>query len=797
MRVQRRLGSLVLALVALGGCTNKEPPPPDADEAVEATEPAPVELDLWAGVPALEPELVDTVGVLEPRPGPLSPPTVRETIELPLAPLTEEPVVPPPIDPAPLTVERHGPTGPQGLVDAIRLTFDQPMVPLADVAALRAKPIPLILEPAVAGEVKWLGTRTLAFMPEAGRMPFSTETTITVPAGVTSTWGTSLAEELSWTITTPTLALESSVPWDRDSQVELSPTITLEFNPAIETTALVAAMTLAGGRDRLGLKLAPLPKDPPPVSEPEWKAARRVQVVPERALRPDTRYTLKVPGGVFGEGPLASKPITLSFSTYQPLSLSKRGCPDTCWANEGITLIASNQLSDPDVAGKVHVEPEPPGLSVTSGWSGIQLTGDFEGRTRYRVTVDAGLQDVFGQTLARKFSTVVTLGPPYPQVSPMRPIDGPAVIEKAAPTKDLELLVAGVGELQLQARSMPVDELPTFLNAWAWGDERTWPTGLPAATYTERITTAEAMRHGTRMKLDLGPALSGGEHLWINVRSNPVKLYGWTQRYGTHMMVEVTDLGVATAIDRDSGLVMVSRLSTGEPVVGATVRLLEAGDADAKWKGSTDAQGLAHIDEGARDANLLVVEHEGDSALLRIDRSDLRGRWRSYRSSPAKDTPRAFFYSDRTPYKPGDTAHVSGILRLETRGPKGGVEPWRSDFTAEYVVTNPRGVEVAKGTTKVGALGTFSIDVPTKEEHGTGDFQLVLTVGSLLGSEQRFFHSFPVETYRAPELTVAVERTDSEPLVFGDELVAEIRGEYLYGAPLVGGEVSWVLRRAG
>ncbi|MEX1365527.1 MAG: alpha-2-macroglobulin family protein, partial [Nannocystaceae bacterium] len=38
--------------------------------------------------------------------------------------------------------------------------------------------------------------------------------------------------------------------------------------------------------------------------------------------------------------------------------------------------------------------------------------------------------------------------------------------------------------------------------------------------------------------------------------------------------------------------------------------------------------------------------------------------------------------------------------------------------------------------------------------------------------------------------------TDSEPLVFGDELVAEFRGEYLYGAPLVGGAVSWVLRRS-
>ncbi|MCA9706095.1 MAG: hypothetical protein KDK70_09630, partial [Myxococcales bacterium] len=86
--------------------------------------------------------------------------------------------------------------------------------------------------------------------------------------------------------------------------------------------------------------------------------------------------------------------------------------------------------------------------------------------------------------------------------------------------------------------------------------------------------------------------------------------------------------------------------------------------------------------------------------------------------------------------------------------------------------------------------------IPTKEEHGTGNFQFVLTVGSLFGSDQSFYHAFPVETYRAPEFTVAVERPSSTPLVFGDRLVAEIHGEYLHGAPLVGGEVQYVLRRA-
>ncbi|MCB9713477.1 MAG: Ig-like domain-containing protein [Myxococcales bacterium] len=796
MRVQRRLRPLLPLLLAFAfGCTKKEEEEaPPASESRESAEPSVPALDLWAGVPPIETEPSDAVGVLEPRPGPAKPPSVHETIERPLAPIEDGMPEAPPPDPPPLTVERHGPTGAQGLVDAIRLSFDQPMVPLADVSALKAKPIPLGIDPVVPGEVQWLGTRTLAFVPEAGRLPYSTDYTITVPAGVSSTWGVPLAEDFRWTISTPTLELESSTPWDRAEQIELTPTIDLRFNQAIERTALVAAMSLGGGGDRVGLELAPPPKDPPATAEPEWKAARHLQVRPERALRPNTRYTLTIPAGVYGEGPRRSKAITLRFTTYPPLTVAKAKCWGTCWADDGISLTTSTELSDPDLKAKVHVDPEPAGLTVDASWGSIHLGGDFEGRTRYRVKVDAGLRDVHGQTLARDFSTTVTLGPPRPAVSLTRGMDSPVVIEKAA-SKDLELLVAGVTQLELQARSMPVDELPTFLDAWVYGDDREWPEAHAGPTHTRRLATPEAMRHPTRIKLDLGPAVAKpGEHLWINLRSNEVKVYGWRQRYGTHMAVEITDLGAAIALDEDSGLVMISRLSTGEPVEGARVRLADRNLSRVVWSDTTDAEGLARFE--ATDAALLLVEHEGDSALLRLDRNDLQGNWRGYGYDTASDSPRAFIYTDRTPYKPGDTVHLAGILRLETRGPKGGVTTWRSDFTAEYQVHSPRGEEVAKGTVKVGPFGTFSVDIPTKEEQGTGDFQFQLTVGSLFGSDRHFYHSFPVETYRAPEFTVAVERPSSEPLVFGDELVAEVHGEYLHGAPLVGGQVEWVLRRS-
>jgi hypothetical protein len=651
MRARRLRWTLRLALATAVGlsCTKKEEdqaPPSEAEGGSEPADPAVPALDLWAGVPPLEAQADDIATTLVPRPGLMKPPTAHETIEEPLrAPEGTKGEPPVPVTPGPLEVERNGPTGAQTLVDAVRLTFNQPMVPLADVAALKAAPIPFTIEPAVPGEVDWLGTRTLAFVPEAGRMPFSTEYTVTVPAGVVSTWGKALEKDFRWTFSTPTLALESSSPWSGSDQVELEPTISLEFNQPIERTALVAAITLSGKGDRLGVKLAPVPTPaagatPAATStEPEWKTARRIQVVPERALRPNTRYTLSIPAGAYGEGPVKSSPVSLFFSTYPPLTVKKSPCYGPCWANYGIALETSTQLSDPDAATKVHVSPEPANLSVSASWMSIQLSGDFEGGTRYTVTVDAGLKDAHGQALAREFKTSVKLGPPYPSVSLATAVSDPVVIERAA-TKEIPLLVAGVKTLELHARALGVGEVPGFLDAYPTGEHRDWPAYKDPATYTKLFATPAAMKRTERMPLDLGPAIDKGKsHLWFTLRSNPITMGGWTQRHGLNMLVEVTDLAIATAIDSDSGLVMVTRLSNGEAVAGAKLELREGTSTTPQWSGTTDAAGIAHMTKPPSGSNTqyLTVEHEGDSALLRLDRSDLRGRWRWGGASTIED----------------------------------------------------------------------------------------------------------------------------------------------------------------
>src|SRR5690606_37930571 len=99
----------------------------------------PVKLDLWAGVPPLEPEPDDIADKLVPKPGPQKPEQVGEEIELPFPPpVSEQPPAGASEQPqGPLEVLRFGPDGDQSLVEAIRVSFNHPMVPLASIEDLR------------------------------------------------------------------------------------------------------------------------------------------------------------------------------------------------------------------------------------------------------------------------------------------------------------------------------------------------------------------------------------------------------------------------------------------------------------------------------------------------------------------------------------------------------------------------------------------------------------------------------------------------------------------------------------
>ncbi len=153
----------------------------------------------------------------------------------------------PPRRASPLRVLSYAPTGHEDLVGAVRVTFDQPMVPLAEIAKLDAQTVPVRIRPQPPGRFRWLGTTTLVFEPR-DRMPKATHYTVSIPEGTASAAGGRLESGVSFSFDTPPPRVVDSIPSDGRTGVGTDTLIAIQFDQRVDPLAIARAVRLEGGR---------------------------------------------------------------------------------------------------------------------------------------------------------------------------------------------------------------------------------------------------------------------------------------------------------------------------------------------------------------------------------------------------------------------------------------------------------------------------------------------------------------------------------------------------------------------
>ena len=297
------------------------------------------------------------------------------------------------------------------------LTFSRPVMALASVEAQSAAPPPAQLQPAVAGEWRWLGSASVEFVPKEP-LPFATHFSVTVPAGLKSVDGYALAEAYSFSFETPSPALQAVNPPENWAWVTPEQHFVLTFNqPVVE---LEKALHVSAG----------VPATPWPFSVVKAEPVDTGKETPDRHPRPfvrsrQTRYevvlgkplpqsspvTFSLDASLRGvEGPLTlAKEQQLSFTRAGPMAIHQavgcdteaRHCP-----YGPLVLLTSNPAVVASLKEKLPLPP-PVALDwetadVIAGGDArgprVVLSGRFRPGTTYRVNVAAGLRDEFGQT---------------------------------------------------------------------------------------------------------------------------------------------------------------------------------------------------------------------------------------------------------------------------------------------------------------------------------------------------------------------------------------------------------------
>jgi uncharacterized protein YfaS (alpha-2-macroglobulin family) len=418
--------------------------------------------------------------------------------------------------------------------------------------------------------------------------------------------------------------------------------------------------------------------------------------------------------------------------------------------------------------------------SVSAQGQQVCIDGLAHGK-RYELQVRAGLPSADGEVLAKaseiavyvrdRTASVRFTGRNY--VLPSRGQIGIPVVTVNTDKVAVEIfrigdrgLVGAVGGESF-LKQMQTYEVETLRER---SGQRVWQGELAVASrLNEDVTTALPVS-------DAVPKLEPGVYL-ISARAG--KAEGEERSTATQWFI-VSDLGL-TALSGDDGLhAFVRSLATAVPVGGVQVRLV-ARNNEVLGTTKTDAAGYARFDAGLKRGTggmapaVLVAESGQDYAFLDLATAafDLTDRGVKGRETPgALD---AYLYADRGVYRPGESVHLTGLLRDAASN--------AATLSATLIVTRPDGVEHRRIALADQGLGGRTTTLPLAPTAMTGTWRAKIHADPK--AEPLASLAFLVEDF-VPE-RLALKLDPQSPAIAPEEISRiALEGRYLYGPPAAG-----------
>lgn len=709
--------------------------------------------------------------------------------------------------------------------DRFRLVFNQamkrpdppkataPTKPGAPAPAIDAAPGTLVLSPPVPGTTRWIDAHTLEF---AAARPLALGKELEVELGaLTTTTGEALTEPFKATLV-PRATVAGKVlshvpvigehrvvvvkPWD-GAKVGRVPKLHVLFDQPID---LGLAHALVEVHDAKG-KRVPVRLDHP--KGPTFEGVRVdprfvVLATPVAPLTPGESYDLAASDRF---RPADRAPTTTSFGVAERLAQADVDCG---WSRselcrlEGTTLRTSARTvrlrfnnpiatSGKELARRVAVVPRPKNLSIHSaGWGGegeIEITAAFDPATTYRVSVQ-GIRDAFDDVLVKPIALAIETTPSSASVTMP---EGVLMLDEAG-ARRFPVTTRNVAEAELRFWPVKAGDATALDEARGHVRARTLPDGAPAVVVPVR--PAAEREKSVDTTADLTARLAPDTAYVATVAlakpafgAQPIEFPQGSEAARPIVALVTPASGKTLAIHArvvaDATLVHVARLTTGEPVAGATV----LPRADGAKPVTTDALGialLAGVSSGAVDVRAGDV-----SASAELDGGTTAKQLFPHFVGGAEAGPldrRAMVLTDRGIYRPGSKVFVKATVRR----PEGDKLVPVVDEGAVVKLVGPTGDEVFRSEGRTSATGSVAMTVELPADAKLGRHQVVVERAGVEGPPLART-VVQVAEFEPPRFAV-----DVDAAAVGEAKVkATVRARYLFGAAMDGGVIAWTLRR--
>jgi uncharacterized protein YfaS (alpha-2-macroglobulin family) len=706
---------------------------------------------------------------------------------------------------AKLEVLRYMPEGAIPLAPQLSVTFSQPMVAVTSQAELEAEAVPVRLTPQPAGKWRWVGTKTLLFVP-AVRFPMATQYSVTVPAGTKSATGGTLATAKTWSFTTPPPQLKNYHPQGGSNPRDAL--MYLEFDQRIDAEAVLGTVKVRAEQRELKIRLATqeeIARDT--IVNNLSKAAEAGRWIAFRAVDPasgdarlalpgDSGISISVgPGTPSAEGPRKTEAAQgFSFRTYGPLRITKHRCgysgncsPFDTWVVEFSNPLDMSAFQE----SQVRIEPLIPGIKARAYYNTLQIEGIKKGRTTYKVTLDAAIKDQFGQTLEGNRSLTFNVGSAPPTLTSSG--EGFIVLDPSALPR-YSVYSVNHPKLKVSLYKVGPEHWEQFTDYMRWSQGYSDSAESKQRVPPGRVVQSKIIETGgkpdelSETRIDLSPALEDGLGQVV-ILVEPLVPVKRREREAVRVWIQGTRIGLDAFVDHADLLGWATSLKDGTPLSGVQMTI-----QPSSVTGQSASDGLARLElpvSSKGGLNLLVARQGRDLAIL-PEHAQWWNRSGTWQKRDASDYLRWYVFDDRKMYRPGEEVHIKGWIRRIGGGKTGDVGSLDGAVTSvSYTLKDSRGNEITKGNLKVNALGGFdtSFKLPGTMNLGNAGLQLEAQGAPGVGGTEHG-HSFQVQEFRRPEFEVTAQ-TSEGPLFVGGSADSTVAANYYAGGGLPNAEVVW------
>jgi uncharacterized protein YfaS (alpha-2-macroglobulin family) len=463
----------------------------------------------------------------------------------------------------------------------------------------------------------------------------------------------------------------------------------------------------------------------------------------------------------------------------------------------------------------IEMSPRPENLSATVDGKVISLEGDFDGLKKCTVTFRPPYTSAAGLDLVGPFTDEVKFGNFIPLLS--FPSQDQAQLSNGS--RNYRMLTLNLESAHLRIKKLTgADQIRAFQgyrHVTGNGPDETSIDSISSIPYSLIVgdpvvdkeisleTPIDTTKIVTLKWDELLPKDQRAGTFFVEASGTVLPSYeGKGTAPTTQAIVQLTDIGLAWKLTGDDAFIYAFSCETGAALPGVKVELFGE-DAAAMQSTTTDAKGIATLPR-SEAARHLRASLGNDNYLTAFDSSletvglwhfPIRYSWNKSSGSSRK----AFLFSDRSLYRPGETVRMKGIVRTQ----RGNVVEPAEAGRAQIVVIDPTEKEIHTSPVTVSENGSFDFTYQIPEGK-VGSYAIRLEYPEELSKVEalendweaqesltesaRFSLPVSVEEFRRNAFEITQSIAAPEP---GAKSVAvDLSAKYYQGQPVAGGSVK-------